>query len=272
MKYKVHLVFDKTKSSLKIKSYLIKKIETVSLKKANVIIVLGGDGFMLQILKKFYKLKKPFYGINSGNYGFLMNKFSNKDFLKNLKNSKNIKIHPIQMIVRTKNNQIKKSIAINEVSVLRQSKQASSISINSKNKNIIKNLISDGVLVSTPAGSTAYNLSAHGPILNLDSNKLAITPISPFRPRRWKGTIVSDKLTINIKNLDVQKRPISAVADNFEVRNVKTITIKANKKINFNLLYNKNNSLHKKIKIEQTRKEINNNWLVLEANFFTKSY
>jgi len=259
MRDKVHLVFDKTKNSLKIKSFLTKKIQITTLKKSNIIIVLGGDGFMLQTLKKLYKSNKPFYGINSGNYGFLMNKFSNINFLKNLKTLNNIKIHPLQMTVKNRNNQIKKSIAINEVSILRQSKQASSISITSNKRNIIKNLISDGVLVSTPAGSTAYNLSAHGPILNLDSNKLTITPISPFRPRRWRGTIVSDKSKIIIKNLDSNKRPINAVADNFEVRNAKNIIIQANKKITFNLLYNKNNSLYKKIKIEQVRKETSNN-------------
>ena len=258
MKDRIYLVFDKTRSSLKIKSFLKGKIEITSLKKSNIIIVLGGDGFMLQSLKKFYKYKKPFFGINSGNYGFLMNKLSKKNFLKNLKASNSIKIYPLQMIVRTKNDQIKKSIAINEVSVLRQSKQASSISITANKKNIIKKLISDGVLVSTPAGSTAYNLSAHGPILNLDSNKLAVTPISPFRPRRWRGTIINDKTKIIIKNLDVNKRPISAVADNFEVRNAKMITIQVNKKICFNLMHDKNNSLHKKIKIEQTRKETSN--------------
>ena len=258
MKDKAYLVFDKIKNSLKIKSLLVKKIKITSLKKSNIIIVLGGDGFMLQTLKKLYKFRKPFYGINSGNYGFLMNKFSNKNFLKNLKTSRYIKIHPLQMNVKTKSDQVKRSIAINEVSILRQSKQASSISITSNKNNIIKNLISDGVLVSTPAGSTAYNLSAHGPILNLDSKKLAVTPISPFRPRRWKGTVVSDKSKIIIKNLDINKRPISAVADNFEVRNAKTITIKSNKKISFDLLYDKNNSLYKKIKIEQVRKETSN--------------
>ena len=259
MKDKIYIVFDKTKISLKVKFFLYKKIKTTTLKKSNVIIVLGGDGFMLQTLKKLYKFKKPFYGINSGNYGFLMNKFSNKNFLKNLKTSHNVKIHPLQMSVKTKNNKIKKSIAINEVSVLRQSKQASSISISLNKKNIIKKLISDGILVSTPAGSTAYNLSVHGPILNLDSNKLAITPISPFRPRRWSGIIINDKSIVTIKNLDINKRPINAVADNYEVRNAKNITIKANKKISFNLLYDKNNSLHKKIKIEQVRKETTNN-------------
>ena len=255
MKNNFYLIFDRTKSSLKIKSLLIKKIKTTTLKKSSIIIVLGGDGFMLQTLKRLYKFKKPFYGINSGNYGFLMNKFSNKNFLNNLKNSTSVKIHPLQMRVATKNKLVKKSIAINEVSILRQSKQASSISILTDKKNIIKKLISDGVLVSTPAGSTAYNLSAHGPILNLDSKKLTITPISPFRPRRWRGTIVSDKSKIIIKNLDPNKRPISAVADNFEVRNAKIITIQANKNIIFHLLYDKKNSLYKKIKIEQLRKE-----------------
>ena len=256
MNNKAHIIFDKTKSSLKIRLSLIKKIQVVSLKNSNFIIVLGGDGFMLQTLKKFYKFKKPFYGINSGNYGFLMNKYSNKNFIKNLKTLHNIKIHPLQMTVRNKKNQIKKSIAINEVSVLRQSKQASSISITSNKKTVIKKLISDGVLVSTPAGSTAYNLSVHGPILSLNSKKLSISPISPFRPRRWKGKVVSDKSKITIKNLNPSKRPISAVADNLEVRNAKTVLVKTNKKIKFNLLYDKNRSLQKKIKIEQLRKEI----------------
>ena len=160
------------------------------------------------------------------------------------------------MTVTNKKKQVKKSIAINEVSILRQSKQTISISICNKKKNIIKRLVADGVLVSTPAGSTAYNLSVGGPILSLSSRKLAITPISPFRPRRWKGKIVSIKSKITIKNLNPKKRPISAVADNFEVRNANTIVIKKDNKIKFNLLYDKNNSLQKKIKIEQLRNEI----------------
>ena len=152
---------------------------------------------------------------------------------------------------------IKKYIAINEVSILRQSRQAASLSITYGSKKIIKELISDGVLVSTPAGSTAYNLSVHGPILSLNSKKLSIVPISPFRPRRWKGKIVSDKTKISILNLNSKKRPISAVADNIEVRNAKKIAIRTNKKIRFNLLYDRNKSLQKKIKLEQLRKEIN---------------
>ena len=161
------------------------------------------------------------------------------------------------MTVKNKSNIIKKSIAINEVSILRQSRQAASLSILNGSKKIIKRLVSDGVLVSTPAGSTAYNLSVHGPILSIDSKKLAISPISPFRPRRWKGKIISDKSKITIKNLNPKKRPISAVADNVEVRNAKYISIKTNKKIKFNLMYDSNRSLQKKIKIEQTRKETN---------------
>jgi NAD+ kinase len=258
MNVNAYLVIDKTKNSLKIKSFLKKKIIFTSLLKSKMIIVLGGDGFMLQTLKKLYKYNKPFYGINSGNYGFLMNKFSSKDLIKNLANANPIKINPLEMTVKTKNNQIKKSIAINEVSILRQSKQACSVTIKNGKNTLIKKLISDGVLVSTPAGSTAYNLSVHGPILNLDSKKLAITPISPFRPRRWRGTIISEKSKIDIKNLNVNKRPISAVADNHEVRNAIKIIVKINKKINFILLFSKNNSLHKKIKIEQLRKETSN--------------
>ena len=148
-------------------------------------------------------------------------------------------------------------MAINEVSILRQSRQASYLSIKNNNKYIIKNLISDGALVSTPAGSTAYNLSVHGPILNLNQKKLSVSPISAFRPRRWKGKIVSDKSKIIIKNLDPIKRPISAVADNLEVRNAFIITIKIKKKIKYNLMYDKKNSLLKKIKIEKLRNEIN---------------
>jgi len=254
---KPFIIFDKNKLSKKIKFILSNKIKTYNISNSNIIIVIGGDGFMLQTLKKFYKFKKSFYGINSGSYGFLMNKFSSKNIINNLNKAKMITISPLQMIVRNKIGFLKKSIAINEVSILRQSKQAASISISNSSKLIIKKLVSDGVLISTPAGSTAYNLSVHGPILSLDSKKLSISPISAFRPRRWKGKVVSDNSKIIIKNLNVKKRPISAVADNVEVRNAKIITIKTNKKIKFQLLYDKNRSLQKKIKIEQLRKEIN---------------
>ena len=253
---KLQIISDKNQKSLRIKTILTKKIEANKFEKSNLVVVIGGDGFMLQTLKKNKNSKKQFYGINSGNYGFLMNIFSSKNILKNLTKANMISISPLEMIVKNKNNKTKKSLAINEVSVLRQSRQAASLSIKQGSKQIIKNLVSDGVLVSTPAGSTAYNLSVHGPILSLNSKKLSISPISPFRPRRWKGKIVNDKSKIIITNLYPIKRPISAVADNLEVRNAKSITVKTNNKIKFNLLYDKNRSLQKKIKIEQLRREI----------------
>ena len=249
------ILADRNERSIKIKNKVLKNIKTYSLNKSEIIIVIGGDGFMLQTLKKYNKFKKPFYGINSGNYGFLMNKFSEKININILKKARMVSISPLEMSVKSKTNSIKKSIAINEISILRQSRQAASLKILNGKKQIIKNLISDGVLVSTPAGSTAYNLSVHGPILSLDSNKLSISPISAFRPRRWKGKIVSDKSKITIKNLNHIKRPISAVADNVEIRNAKSIIVKTNKKIQFNLLFDKNRSLQKKIKIEQLRNE-----------------
>ena len=252
---KFQIICDKNKKSSKIKNLLIKKLNQDKFKKKNLVIVIGGDGFMLQTLKKNKNSNKQFYGINSGNYGFLMNKFSSKNIIKNLSKANMVSISPLEMTVKNKNYQTKRSIAINEVSVLRQSRQAAFLSITQGSKQIIKKLVSDGVLVSTPAGSTAYNLSVHGPILSLHSKKLSIAPISAFRPRRWKGKVVSDKKKIIIKNLNSSKRPISAVADNLEVRNAKSIIIKTNNRIKFNLLYDKNRSLQKKIKIEQLRKE-----------------
>ena len=251
----IHIISDNNSKSLKIKKSLLKIFNNITFKKPNIFVVIGGDGFMLQTLKKNQNSKNSFYGINSGNYGFLMNKFSPKNIIKNLLKAKMISISPLEMIVINNNNIKKKHIAINEVSILRQSRQAASLSIGHGSKKIIKNLVSDGVLVSTPAGSTAYNLSVHGPILGLNSKKLSISPISAFRPRRWKGKIVSDKSKIIIKNLNPKKRPISAVADNIEVRNAKKINIKTNKNIRFNLLYDKNRSLQKKIKIGQIRRE-----------------
>ncbi len=252
---KPQIISDKNKKSLSIKKILAKKILSKKFRKKNLVIVVGGDGFMLKTLKNNNNKLKQFYGINSGNYGFLMNKFSSKNIIKNLSKAQMISISPLEMTVKNKKNQRKKSLAINEVSVLRQSRQAASLSIKQGSKLIIKELVSDGVLVSTPAGSTAYNLSVHGPILSLNSRKLSISPISPFRPRRWKGKIVNDKNKVIITNLNPSKRPISAVADNLEVRNARSIIVRTKTNIKFNLLYDNNRSLQKKIKIEQLRKE-----------------
>ena len=244
------IISDTNKKSLKIKKFLTKKLKINQIKKSNLVIVIGGDGFMLKTLKKNKNPSNLFYGINSGNYGFLMNRFFENNIIKNLTKAKMIIISPLEMVVNKK-----KYLAINEVSILRQSRQAASISIKCNSNYIIKKLVSDGVLVSTPAGSTAYNMSVHGPILSLNSKKISVAPISPFRPRRWKGKVLTDKANILIKNLNFSKRPISAVADNIEIRNAKSISIKMNHKIKFKLLYDANRSLQKKIKLEQLKKE-----------------
>ncbi len=251
--YKPFIISDKNLKSLKIKRQIKKILDKEFSYKLKLLIVIGGDGFMLQTIKKNKNSKRLFYGINSGNYGFLMNKFTKKNLVKNLLNAKKISISPLEMLVITKKGKYS-FLAINEVSILRQSRQAANLSIKNNSKYIIKKLISDGVLVSTPAGSTAYNYSVHGPILNLNSKKISLAPISTFRPRGWRGKIISDKSKITILNLDSQKRPISAVADNIEVRNAKKIIISVKKNIKFNLLYDRNKSLPKKIKQEQLRK------------------
>ena len=252
---KTLIISDKNKKSLNIKRKINNILSKKKLIKSNIVIVIGGDGFMLQTLKKNKNTKKSFYGINSGNYGFLMNKFSERNMLKYISKSKSINISPLEMIAKVGSKKIK-SLAINEVSILRQSRQAANLSIKNNTKNVIKKLVSDGVLVSTPAGSTAYNLSVHGPILNLNSKRISIAPISAFRPRRWAGKIVSDKSKVIITNLDPKKRPVSAVADNFEVRNIKKVTVRVQNRIKFSLLYDKKSNLHKKIKLEQLRREV----------------
>ena len=249
---KIHFVFDKTKKSLKLKKKFLKVYKNYSPSNSDYFIIAGGDGFMLKNLKKFYRFNKPFYGINCGTYGFLMNNNNSVDLKKRLKNSKKIYINPLR--ATTKGMYHKSLIAINEISLFRQSKQTAIISIQNKNKTIIKKLIGDGVIISTPAGSTAYNLSVNGPILSLNSGKLAITPISPFRPRRWKGKIVNFKDEIKIFNLDYKKRPVAAVADNIEIRNIKSISIKVDTKINIKLLHDRKTSLSKRIRLEQLRK------------------
>ena len=207
---------------------------------------------MLKTIKKFLNFNKPFYGINCGTYGFLMNKLLSSSIEKRIINSKEITINILQVKAKTKN-KIKNLYAINEVSIYRQSKQTSLLSVKKDKKTILKKLIADGVLISSPAGSTAYNFSAGGPIISLNKEKIIITPISPFRPRKWKSKVFNNESTINVKNLDSKKRPVAAVADNVEIRNIKSISVKVNKKIKIKLLFNKNTSLQEKIKTEQLR-------------------
>ena len=252
---KIHFVIDNTNKAKSFRKKFYKTYKNYHPKISDVIVVLGGDGFMLQTLKKYQKYDKPFYGLNRGTFGFLMNKFKSQNIKKNISRSKLVSISPLEVKITTTKNKIQSAFAINEVSLLRQSRQTASLRITSGNKVIIKKLISDGVIISTPAGSTAYNLSVHGPILSINSKKLAVTPISPFRPRRWKGKILPSSALIKIINLNIKKRPVSVVADNLEVRNIKNVKIKTNNSIKFKLLFDKNNSLAKKIKLEQIRKQ-----------------
>ena len=251
---KIHYIIDESIKDKSFKKFILKKNINYHPKDSNVIVVIGGDGFMLETLKKYQRYKKPFYGMNRGSFGFLMNKFKTKNIMKFISKAKPVSISALEMFAITKNNIKKSAIAINEISLLRQSRQAASLQIKNGKKFLTKKLICDGVLVSTPAGSTAYNLSVHGPILSLNSKKLAVTPISPFRPRRWRGKIISSSSFVKIKNLNILKRPISVVADNFEVRNIKSVKIRINNLIKFKLLYDRINSLSKKIKLEQFRK------------------
>jgi NAD+ kinase len=254
---KFHFAFDKNKKSQSLKKKLLRKYINNSATSCDVIIVAGGDGYMLSSLKKYVKFNKPFYGINCGTYGFLMNKYISENLEKKISKSKKTIINPLQ--ITSSNNKIynKELFAVNEISLFRQTKQTASLRLEIGKKTLIKKLIGDGVLISTPAGSTAYNLSVHGPILSLNSGKLAVTPISPFRPRRWKGKIVSNAVKIKLTNLDPKKRPVAAVADNVEIRNIKSLIIKINKKINLTLLHNSERSLVKRIKIEQHRRKFN---------------
>ncbi len=251
---KFSFVFDKSDKARYLKKTISKKYKNFSIKKSDVIVVAGGDGFMLKTIKKLYEYNKPFYGVNCGSVGFLLNKFISQRLIERINKAKPTTIYPLQIKTISKAKKINSLLAINELSILRQSKQASLIQIKINQKILIKKLIGDGILLSTPAGSTAYNLSVNGPILLLNSKKLAITPISPFRPRRWKGKVVTDRAKIFIKNLDPKKRPIAAVADNNEIRNIISIKASINKMIKFKLLFNTGESLLKKIKSEQKRK------------------
>tara|TARA_B100000029_G_scaffold483176_1_gene534111 strand:- start:1733 stop:2503 length:771 start_codon:yes stop_codon:yes gene_type:complete len=253
--HKIHFVFDKNKKSQSLKKHISKTYKNYNARRASFIVIAGGDGFMLKNIKKLYKFKKPFYGINCGTFGFLMNKYSYMDINKKISIAKKITINPLTIKTIYKKSRIKKLIAINELSLFRQSRQTVKLKLKINNKTIIKRLIGDGLLVSTPAGSTAYNLSVNGPILSLNSGKLAVTPISPFRPRRWRGKIISDKSIIKIYNQNSQKRPVAAVADNIEIRNVDKIIVKIQNKISIHLMYDRDRTLIKRIKNEQLRKK-----------------
>ena len=218
---------------------------------ADVIVALGGDGLMLQTLHRFMKSGKPIYGMHRGTVGFLMNEFAEGGLKERLAAAQTAVIHPLLMRVRDVQGKEHESHAINEVSVFRQSYQAARLRILIDGKERMRELIADGVLVSTPAGSTAYNLSAQGPIIPINAPLMALTPISPFRPRRWRGALLPDTAQVTIEVLESDKRPVAAVADHYEVRSVTSVDIRMDHGISMHMLFDPGHSLDERILREQ---------------------
>ena len=248
---KFHFISSNTSEAIKAKEEYIKSYNQTDPELADMIIPIGGDGILLKSLHDFNELNKPFFGINYGSIGFLMNSASNKDLREIIKNSKSTDLKPLKMTAKDEDNKIYDSIAYNEVSLMRQSHQASKFQIKINETTRMKELICDGVLVSTSAGSTAYNLSAHGSILPLDSKLLALTPISAFRPRRWRGALLSEKNIIEITVINFKDRKVSVTADNIEFRNIKEVTIQSSQDKNCRILFDNNHSIEDKILNEQ---------------------
>ncbi|MEJ0095322.1 MAG: NAD kinase [Methylocella sp.] len=218
---------------------------------ADVVVALGGDGLMLQTLHRFMGTSKPIYGMNRGSVGFLMNEFSGAGLERRLEAAEASIVHPLLMEATDQQGAAVSARAINEVSLLRQSYQAAKMKISIDGKERLGELIADGVLIATPVGSTAYNLSAHGPILPLDATMMALTPISAFRPRGWRGALLPDRARVTIDILEADKRPVAAVADHFEIRNIIKVTVAMDHATGLVLLHDPGHSLNERILREQ---------------------
>jgi NAD+ kinase len=218
---------------------------------AQVIVALGGDGFMLETVHALMSSRKPIYGMNRGSVGFLMNEFADEDLLGRINAAEQAVIHPLRMNAVDVHGQSHEAIAFNEVSLLRTTRQAAKLRISVDGKVRLTELICDGALISTPMGSTAYNLSAHGPIIPMDSQILALTPISAFRPRRWRGALLSHNARIRLEVLEGAKRPVSAVADNFEAPDVIEVYVAEDREVSVCLLFDAGRSLGERVLAEQ---------------------
>jgi len=218
---------------------------------ADVIVALGGDGFMLQTLHDTMNSGKQVYGMNRGSVGFLMNRYSTENMVERIRAATENTIHPLEMHTIDADGKKGVALAINEVSLLRQSYQAAKLRVLVDDRVRLEELTCDGLLLSTPAGSTAYNLSAHGPILPLEAPLLALTPVSPFRPRRWRGALLPDKVTVDIEILEAEKRPVNAVADHFEVKSVQSVKIIQSKSMTARILSDPDQSWSDRILAEQ---------------------
>jgi NAD+ kinase len=219
--------------------------------KADVIVALGGDGVMLEALHKYAHRKVPIFGMNRGTVGFLMNAYREGRLLERLAEARRVDVHPLHMTARTVKGTIREAWCINEVSLLRETRQAAKLRIKVDGKVQLKELICDGIMLATPAGSTAYNLSAHGPILPIGTKLLALTPISAFRPRRWRGALLPDAARVTIDVLESKKRPVSAVADYTEVRGVRQVRIRQMSEMTLSLLFDPEHNLEDRILNEQ---------------------
>jgi NAD+ kinase len=218
---------------------------------ADVIVALGGDGFMLQTLHRFMSAGKPIYGMHRGTVGFLMNEYQDDHLRERLKAARTTVIHPLLMRARHGDSPVTDFHAFNEVSLFRQAYQAAKLRILIDGKERLAELVADGVLVATPAGSTAYNLSAQGPIIPINAQLMALTPISPFRPRRWHSVLLPDSAHVRVEVLEAEKRPVAAVADHDEVRNVRAVDIKMDHTIGMQLLFDPGHNLDERIVREQ---------------------
>ena len=227
------------------------RYDDVGLERADVIVVLGGDGFMLSVLHETRHLQRPIYGMNQGTVGFLMNSFSLGDLVARLQAAELAVVHPLDMTATDTAGVAHRAMAINEVSVFRQTRQAAKIRISIDGQVRLEELVCDGVLVATPAGSTAYNLSAYGPILPLEADILALTPISAFRPRRWRGALLPSTARVRFDVLDPEKRPVSVVADNQEIRNVVQIEVVEDLAAELHILFDPEHNLEERILNEQ---------------------
>jgi len=218
---------------------------------ADVIVALGGDGFMLETLHRFLPMGTPIYGMNRGSVGFLMNRYSEDNLIGRVKDADLVELHPLRMTVETVDGKEQIALAINEVSLLRETRQAAKLRITVDGVERLEELICDGAIVSTPAGSTAYNLSAHGPIIPLGAEILALTPISAFRPRRWRGALLPCTATVGFEIIEGRKRPVSAVADFTEIRDVQRVTVREDRSICLSLLFDSDQNLRERIIKEQ---------------------
>ncbi len=218
---------------------------------ADVIVALGGDGFMLEMLHANMARRIPVYGMNRGSVGFLMNDYEEEGLIERLAAAGKAVIHPLQMDAWTDAGQAQSGLAINEVSLLRQTRQSAKLRISVDGKVRLEELSCDGCMVATPAGSTAYNLSAHGPIIPLDARMLALTPISAFRPRRWRGALLSHRATVEFEVLEADKRPVSAVADSLEIRRVVRVVVTERRDIALTMLFDAGRSFEERVLAEQ---------------------